>query len=240
MLVVQRIFDMKGNLLELDLAGREGYAAFVDAAVTQFSYPRSNIPLPDAPVEYALANDLRHIVAYPRMNQCFPEESLRRFNSVLVYEVASDRFEIFINEEMAEAGLQPTAHTQYVYLDGDSVHLVSRYASMSAPPDANHLGCVDQAVMTDFDSSTGINQPIDTESFIGGRYRSLEGSVMLSTRFDFENGVVPLTVYDMPAKRRQSYLLSLPSEILAQVAPEKVRPGVVDGEFTRVQNRRRN
>ncbi len=137
------------------------------------------------------------------MNQCFPGEAQRRFNSVVVYDSESGHFNTYLNRETADAGLQPLLRVQYVYFAGDTAHFVARYGRRNQSPEPDQLRCVDEGMTYDFETTTGRNRSIGKAGFIAVDDPSVDGTATFYTRLDFDDGVMELNVFDIPTNEKK-------------------------------------
>lgn len=236
-LIADRIYSLDTGRLAIDLSDDEAFGAFVESAVEQFSYVSGELPGRRASIGYALSNDLRYIVSFPEEVGC-PEsaEARKRFGAVLVFDLESRSFETRAIP-LADANRHPVGRMQHVYVLDDAVHFVSHYAEGFETDEGPSCRNVD--VLLDFDATSGALRQLDAAAYLIGSGTSTDGAANFYTDFVFEDGVIEFVVFDIPSNTRRTYRLALPDEILAQVSPDYVRPGVVPGEFVRHRNRGR-
>ena len=234
-LIVDKIYSLDNGLPVVDLSEDETFAAFVESTVEQFSYVQGELPGRQTSISYALSNDLRYIVSYPTGVGCpRTPEARQRFSAVLVFDLETRTFQT-ISIPLADRNRHPYGRMQHVYVLGDAVHFVSHYAD-GYETDGGP-GCRDADLLLDFDATSGTLRQLDATGYLIGTGTSIDGAANFYTRFVFEEGVIEFIVFDIPGNTKRVYRLALPSEILVQVSPEYVRPGVVPGEFVRQRGR---
>lgn len=236
-LIADEIYSLDTGRPVIELAEDEAFGAFVESTVEQFSYIPGKIPGRQTSIGYALSNDLRYIVSYPKEVGCPKSAEARlRFSSVLVFDIENRTFETRA-VPLADANRHPFGRMQHVYVLDDAVHFVSHYADAYEADEGP--SCRDADLLLDFDVTSGALRQLDEAAYLIGTGTSNDGAANFYTNFDFEDGVIELIVFDIPSNTRRTYRLALPSEILAQVASEYVRPGIAPGEFVRHRNRGR-
>lgn len=230
-LAVDSIYSMDTGEPVLDLSSDQGFAKFVAAAVAQFSFVPGQLPGRRPSIKYALSNDLRLVVARPHLAGCLPDrDAQQRFNSVLQFDLRTRAFSSHASPA-AQEGLQPMRHIQQVYFRAGAPHFVSWFGEWLESSEAPR--CHSASEVLDFNVATGGLRRLDADSYLVGSDKSTDGAANFHTRFSFEAGVIELTVFDLVANRRRIHHLALPEAILDQVTPDKVRPGIADGEFIR-------
>jgi hypothetical protein len=230
-LIADKIYSLDTGKPVVDLSGDEAYGAFVESTVEQFSYVPGKLPGRQTSIGYALSNGLRYIVSYPKEIGCLKSpEARQRFSAVLVFDLESRAFETRA-VPLADANRHPFGRMQHVYVLDDAIHFVSQYAEVIETDDGP--SCRDADRLLDFDVTAGALRQLDRAAYLIGNGTGIDGAANFYTNFVFEEGVIEFIVFDIPSNTRRTYRLALPSEILAQVSPEHVRPGIVPGEFVR-------
>ncbi len=230
-LIVDKIYSLDTGLPVIDLSEDEAFGAFVESTVAQFSYVPGELPGRQTSIGYALSNDLRHVVSYPKEVGCPQDtEARQRFSAVLVFDLETRTFETRAIP-LADRNRHPYGRMQHVYVLGGAVHFVSHYADGYETDEGP--SCRDVGLLLDFNATSGTLQRLDSAAYLIGTGTSTDGAANFYTNFVFEEGVIEFIAFDIPGNTKRVYRLALPSEILAQVSPDHVRPGVVPGEFVR-------
>ncbi len=230
-LIADRIYSLDSGQPVIDLSEDDAFGAFVERTVEQFSYVPGELPGRQTSIGYMLSNDLRYVISHPKEVGC-PQsaEARQRFSTILVFDLESRAFEAR-TVPLADVNRHPYGRMQHVYVLGDAMHFVSHYADGYETDEGPR--CRDVDMLLDFDATSGTMQRLDADAYLIGTGTSTDGAANFHTNFGFEEGVIEFTVFDIPSNARRTHCLALPSEILAQVAPEHVRPGIAPGEFVR-------
>lgn len=230
-LIANIIYSLDTGRPVIDLSEDEAFGAFVENTVEHFSYVLGELPGRQTSIGYALSNDLRYIVAYPKEVGC-PEspEARRRFSTVLLFDLESRQYEAHALP-LTNENRHPYGRMQHVYMLDGAVHFVSQYAEGFETDEGPR--CRDADLLLDFNATSGTLRPLDADAYLIGMGTSNDGAANFYTNFVFEEGAIEFIVFDIPGDIRRSYRLALPREILAQVSPENVRPGIAAGEFIR-------
>lgn len=231
-LIANRIYSLETGQPVIDLSDDQTFGAFVEKTVEQFSYVLGKLPGRQTSISYALSNDLRYIVSYPEEVGCpRSSEARQRFSTILVFDLESGRFESHAIP-LRSKDRHPYGRMQHVYTLDGAVHFVSHYADGLDTDDGP--SCQDLDLLLDFNATRGALRPLDADAYLIGDGTSRDGAANFYTNFVFDAGVIEFIVFDIPSNTRRTYRLALPSEILVQVSPEKVQPGIAPGEFVRL------
>ena len=231
MLIANGIYSLDTGRPVVDLSDDESFGAFVESTVEQFSYVSGKLPGRQVSIGYSLSNDLRYVVSYPKEVGCpRTQEARQRFSAVLVFDLESRTFDIRA-VPVTNENRHPYGRMQHVYVHDDAVHMVSHYADGYETDEGPRFRDVE--LLLDFNATSGTARPLNADAYLIGSGTSTDGAANFSTNFAFEEGVIEFVVFDIPSNAKRTYRLALPSEILTQVSPEKVRPGIAPGEFIR-------